>query len=151
MTVRNMTFEDIDAVTAIERECITSPWNENGFLSFLLQEGTVFLVAEENGEIVGHGGFVSAADEADITNVAVTAARRKQGIGNSLVARLVSEAETRGIRKLFLEVRESNNAAIRLYHKQGFEPVGRRKGYYEEPAEDAVLMRRDLGGTAAGL
>ena len=144
MTIREMTFEDIDAVTAIERECIASPWDENGFLSFMLREGTVFLVAEKDGNVIGHAGFVSAADEADITNVAVTASKRRQGVAGALIGHLLAEGKKRGIAKIFLEVRESNAPAIGLYAQQGFAVTGRRKDYYEDPKEDALLRRCDL-------
>ena len=141
-TIREMTFDDIDPVMEIERACFTTPWTAEGFLSFMLREGTVFLVAEEDGEILGQCGFVSAADEADITNVAVAPRARRRGIAKMLVEQLLTEAGRRGIRSIFLEVRKSNEAAIRLYEGQGFEAVGERKNYYEDPVEDALLMCR---------
>ena len=141
ITIREMTFDDIDPVMEIERTCFSVPWTETGFLSFMLQEGTVFLVAEEEGAVVGQCGFVSAADEADITNVAVAPDRRRRGIGRMLVTQLLQEAGRRGIRRIFLEVRRSNEAAAGLYTALGFETVGVRKNYYEAPVEDALLMR----------
>ena len=97
-TIREMTFDDIDPVMEIERACFTTPWTAEGFLSFMLREGTVFLVAEEDGEILGQCGFVSAADEADITNVAVAPKARSRGplkvwkTAVAMTARVISRA-----------------------------------------------------------
>lgn len=141
--IRRMSFEDIDEVMKIERAVFSVPWTENGFFSFLIREGTVFLVALEEGKICGYCGFVSAADEADITNVAVDPGSRRRGIGEALIRVLLKEAKDLQIRRAFLEVRKSNTAAVSLYRKFGFEEVGVRKNYYEEPVEDALLMRRE--------
>lgn len=139
-----MTFEDLDDVMEIERAVFSVPWTETGFFSFMIREGTVFLVAVEEGRICGYCGFVSAADEADITNVAVDPACRRRGTGGKLIGALLAEASELGIRQMFLEVRQSNTAAIGLYRKFGFCDAGIRKNYYEEPAEDALVMKKEF-------
>lgn len=83
-----------------------------------------------------------AADEGDITNVAVAKQCQNQGIGGMLTAELIHRTEEVGVSRLFLEVRVSNQPAIHLYQKMGFEQNGKRKNYYESPVEDALLMMR---------
>ncbi len=142
--IRRMGFDDIEAVAKIERENFSVPWDENGFLSFMIREGTVFLTAFLDDRLVGYCGLISAADEADITNVSVSLDARHQGIGSRLVEELVKEAGDMGIKKIFLEVRESNVSAIALYQKHDFKQVGLRKDYYEKPTENALLMLKEL-------
>lgn len=142
--IRSMGFEDIEAVVKIEKENFSVPWDENGFLSFMLREGTIFLTALKDNEVVGYCGLISAADEADITNVSVSQSMRKKGIGGMLLSELIKEAEGAGIKKIFLEVRESNIPAISLYNGFGFKQVGMRKDYYEKPVENALLMLKEL-------
>ncbi len=142
--IRRMGFDDIEAVAKIERENFSVPWDENGFLSFMIREGTVFLTAFLDDRLVGYCGLISAADEADITNVSVSLDARHQGIGSRLVEELIKEAGDMGIKKIFLEVRESNASAIALYQKHDFKQVGLRKDYYEKPTENALLMLKEL-------
>lgn len=142
--IREMTFDDIDEVVSIEKENFSVPWNENGFFSFMIREGTVFLAAESEGRIAGYGGMVTAADEGDITNVSVASDCRRQGIAEAIVERLIAEGMAMNLKKIFLEVRVSNSAAIALYDKCGFKPVGCRKNYYEDPIEDASVMLKEL-------
>lgn len=142
--IRSMGFEDIETVVKIEKENFSVPWDENGFLSFMLREGTIFLTALNDNEVVGYCGLISAADEADITNVSVSQSMRKKGIGGMLLSELIKEAGESGIKKIFLEVRESNIPAISLYNGFGFKQIGMRKDYYEKPVENALLMLKEL-------
>ena len=142
--IRDMTFDDIEEVVCIEKENFSVPWDENGFFSFMIREGTFFVCAEENGRITGYGGMVSAADEADITNICVSKDRRNSGIGTAIVKSLFEKGRENGIKKIFLEVRKSNLAAVSLYEKLGFERLGVRKNYYEAPVEDALTMIKEL-------
>ncbi len=142
--IREMQIDDLENVLAIEKENFSVPWDANGFFSFMIREGTAFLVAEENGKILGYAGLISAADEGDITNVSVSKTRRQKGIGNSLLEGLLDKARSFELKKIFLEVRASNEAAVRLYEKKLFQQVGVRKGYYTEPVEDALLMCKEL-------
>ncbi len=148
VTVRQMEITDLEQVVPIEESNFSIPWTANGFFTFLLREDALFLVAEdETGEILGYCGSIISLDEADITNVCVREDRRKKGIGKMLVERLITETKKAGVAAWHLEVRESNEGAIRLYESLGFVQDGLRKGYYEEPKEDAVLMsRRDAAG-----
>ena len=112
MTVREMNLDDLEQVMVIEKENFSVPWTETGFFSFLIRQDTLFLVAEESGEIAGYCGLVMAPDEGDVTNVSVAKNRRRQGIGAMLVRELIRRAGENGVTKLYLEVRESNQAAI---------------------------------------
>ena len=140
IAIREMEIDDLSQVMEIENATFAVPWTEMGYFSFLMREDTLFLVAEEEGKILGYCGLLMVLDEGDITNVAVEKSRRGQGIGEALVRELAARAARRGIALLHLEVRQSNQAARGLYRKLGFLEDGLRKGYYEEPREDSVLM-----------
>ena len=122
--IRQMEITDLDQVLPIEEANFSVPWTANGFFTFLIREDALFLV------------------EGDITNVCVREADRRKGIGRKLVERLIGETAKRGVSTWHLEVRQSNESAIRLYESLGFVQDGLRKGYYEAPKEDAVLMSR---------
>ena len=112
----------------------------NAFLDSLCLPDTIFLVAEESGVIQGYIGMYLAADEGEITNVAVNPACRRRGIGEGLLTEMKKRAADHKIARIVLEVRVSNEGAIRLYEKQGFSSVGIRRGFYEFPREDARIM-----------
>ena len=101
---------------------------------------TVFLVAEENNRIIGYIGMYLAMDEGEITNVAVAPVERCHGVGGMLLTELLKIAENKGVARIVLEVRASNDSAIRLYERNGFVQCGMRKGFYEFPKEDAYVM-----------
>ncbi|MGI6010813.1 MAG: ribosomal protein S18-alanine N-acetyltransferase [Ruminococcus sp.] len=142
MIIREMQLDDLEQVMIIEKELFSVPWTENGFFSFLIREDALFLVAEENGKILGYCGVLKVLDEGDITNVAVAKGQQGKGIGKKLIRRLIEETRQAGVTTLHLEVRQSNLPAIALYEGQGFVKAGVRKNYYEAPAEDGILMCR---------
>ncbi len=150
MKIRGMSSDDIPEVAAIERATFSEPWSGKGFADSLALEYNLFLVAQApDGSIAGYCGLYLAVDEAEITNVAVRETDRQRGIGDALLAALLREAEQRGTRRIYLEVRVSNDAAIRLYKKHGFAPYGIRRGFYRWPDEDALVMRRVSGDDKA--
>ena len=138
--VRRMLAEDAEEVSRIEAAVFSQPWSRQGFLDAIAMEDTVFLVAEEEGQILGYVGMYVSLDEGEITNVAVSPEARRKGVGQSLLETLKQEAEARQLAQIVLEVRVSNEPAIRLYQRNGFENVGLRKGFYEKPKEDAYIM-----------
>lgn len=146
--IREMKEEDLPQVTEIEKKCFSLPWSEKSYRDFLQREDTVFLTAEDSrtGRVAGYCGVLLVPDEGDITNVAVDPDRRREGTGTLLVKELVRRSAERGSVILFLEVRKSNLAAVRLYEKEGFAKIGSRKNYYEKPTEDAWIMRREEKG-----
>lgn len=144
ITIREMNLDDLEQVMVIENENFSVPWTETGFFTFLIREDTLFLVAEEEGQILGYCGVVMVQDEGDITNVAVAKEKQNQGIGQKLLAELVQRTSGEGVTRLFLEVRVGNQSAIHLYEKMGFVSTGVRKNYYEEPREDGLVMMREV-------
>jgi len=120
----------------------SDPWSTQDFrdcVTFAL-----FLVAEGEGErIVGYVVALDAADEGEILNLAVAPTGRRHGLGRALVEHVVEALRARGIRHVYLEVRESNAPARALYAAHGFKEVGRRKRYYRRPVEDAIVLRLD--------
>ncbi len=106
--------------------------------------GLLCRVAERNGQISGLIVFRSMADEAEILNLAVEASQRRQGIGWLLVQKAIAECKAAGVRTIFLEVRESNQGALRLYARAGFKEGGRRAEYYREPTEDALILQHTI-------
>jgi ribosomal-protein-alanine N-acetyltransferase len=158
LVIRRAEREDIPAVLRIEGESFADPWTADSFESSLALDRIQFLVAEElltdNGSeqagarsLVGYVIALVAADEGEVADLAVAPAARRRGIGGLLLDRVSLAAADRGVRALYLEVRESNLAARRLYESRSFRPVGRRAGYYRHPPEDALLLRRDLEPT----
>lgn len=142
--IRRMKASDLAQVCEIEKENFSMPWSEKSFLESMEREDTVFLVAEEDTEIAGYVGCYCIAGTGEITNVAVKERFRRRGIASRLLDALCEEAETLDTQELFLEVRESNEAAIALYSRQGFVREGIRRNFYEKPAEHAVIMRMEV-------
>lgn len=142
MIVREMTWDDLEQVVEIENQNFSAPWTETGFLTFLMRQDVILLVAEEGEEIWGYCGVMLVAGEGDITNVSVKKEKQGQGIGSQLVDELIRRAEREGVRDLYLEVRAGNEAAQQLYAKVGFEQMGIRKNYYTNPTEDGITMCR---------
>ena len=135
-----MTMEHIPQVAALERVCFSRPWSEDALRSELWNDAAVIIVAEsEDGSVLGYAGLQTVLDEGYITNVAVDNAYRRQGIADELIAAFVRFGQAK-LAFLTLEVRASNAPAIALYAKHGFAEVGRRKNYYDDPKEDALLM-----------
>lgn len=132
----------LDAIEAIERECFSTPWTREQLATQLSGERHVFLAAEVDGQVAGYVGMMHVLDEGYISNVAVGGEFRRRGIGDALIASLLSRCESLGLVFVTLEVRRSNAPARALYEKHGFVAVGERRNYYEQPREDAVLMTK---------
>lgn len=140
MKIDRMTSEDVGWVARLERQVFSSPWSEKSLEESRERPEYLFLVARCGGEAAGYIGMYQVLEEGDITNVAVFPAHQKRGVGQALVSALLRAAAERGIRQMTLEVRVSNEAAIRLYEKNGFVSEGIRKNYYDKPKEDAQIM-----------
>ena len=138
--IRKMQPEDLAEVCKIEKDNFSLPWSEKSFLESMEREDTVFLVALEDEDVAGYIGCYCIAGAGEITNVAVKASHRRKGIGGKLLQKLYEEGVALDTREYFLEVRESNEAAIGLYLSQGFVKEGIRKNFYEKPVENAVIM-----------
>lgn len=127
-------------VAPIERAVFSDPWPERD-LSDCVRTGVPFLVAEQGGAIIGYVIARDVLDEAEVLNLGVVPARQRQGVGRTLVQRMLAQLRQGGVTTVFLEVRESNAVARRLYGSLGFADVGRRRDYYRLPTEDAVILR----------
>jgi [ribosomal protein S18]-alanine N-acetyltransferase len=144
VTIRRMTAADLPAVLAIEAESFTMPWSEATYEGLLRRSDADLFLAEGEGEVLGYAALWAVLDQGELGNLAVAPARRGRGVGTRLLRTVFQYARERGVRELYLEVRVSNTAAQRLYARHGFEVVGRRRGYYAEPPEDALVLRRLL-------
>lgn len=138
--IRRMEVSDIPSVADMEKMYFSVPWSEAGLLESLNMENYLFLVVEEAGEIAGYAGLSVILDEGDITNIVINERYRGRGLGRELLERLLEAGAGRGANAFTLEVRASNEAAIQLYKSMGFEEEGIRKGFYEKPKEDALIM-----------
>ena len=139
----------VPQIEALERSCFSVPWTAEQIRSQLSDAQHVFLTAlDASDRVLGYVGMMTVLDEGYIANVAVAPACRRQGIADSLIARLVEIAQARGLAFMTLEVRSGNAPAIALYSKHGFVPVGLRKNYYTLPREDALLMTKKFGNEA---
>ena len=135
-----MTIEHIPQIAALERACFSRPWSEESLQGELWNDSAVVIVAEgEDGTVLGYAGLQTVLDEGYINNVAVDEKFRRQGVADELIAAFVRFGQAK-LAFLTLEVRASNAPAIGLYAKHGFVEVGRRKNYYDDPKEDALLM-----------
>ena len=143
MMILRMNESHVKAVAELEKLCFSDPWSENSVASELKNKLALWLVAEEDGRVAGYIGSQTCGDESDVMNVAVHPDFRRCGIAQALVNALVEELKAIGSRCLTLEVRASNIPAIALYEKMGFGEVGRRKNYYRNPREDALIMRTE--------
>ena len=146
MIVRRMKASDVEAVACNEALCFSMPWSENAFREIMAAQEAddgqtiLYLVAELDGRIVGHCGVRNLLGEGEITNVAVHPDHRNHGIAGAMLRELLDRGSRMGIEAFTLEVRAGNKSAVRLYEKAGFVTEGVRKGFYDMPKEDALIM-----------
>ena len=138
-----MNDSHISTVAQLERENFSMPWSENVLAAELRNPLSLWIVALNGDAVIGYVGAQIVPDEADMMNIAVSTAHRRQGIGRKLILELLSQLQAQGVRSLSLEVRASNMAAISLYEELGFSQVGRRPGYYKMPKEDALILKKE--------
>ena len=139
-----MSENDCRKLLDLFRKCFTHPWSLQSIEDMFNHPGYINLLARQGDKIIGYAGILAAADEADITNVAVDPDYRRRQVAYQLVQSLLTKAGSEGIRFVYLEVRQSNNAAIKLYEKAGFKQEGIRKNYYDNPREDAIIMKASI-------
>ncbi len=144
MTIRSMLPADVPQIAALERLCFSDPWSEGSVAGELENELSLWLVAETDGRIQGYIGSQSVPPDCDILNLAVAPDARRQGLGRQLLQALLDALHRHGIERVFLEVRPTNVPARALYAALGFEEIGRRKEYYVNPVEDALILRKEL-------
>ncbi|WP_413304473.1 ribosomal protein S18-alanine N-acetyltransferase [Bacillus sp. 1P10SD] len=138
---RYMREEDIDQVLEVEHASFTTPWSREAFYNELHNNKfAVYIVLEEENQIIGYCGTWVVIDEAHVTNVAIMPGYRGKKLGEALMTKLMSIARELGARSMTLEVRVTNHVAQSLYRKLGFQNGGIRKNYYSDNQEDALVM-----------
>ena len=141
MRIRDARGGDAGAIGALERQCFADPWPEEAVAAYINGGNCLMLCAEgEGGELLGYVGMQHVLDEGYIGNVCTAPQHRRRGVARALLAELEERSRRLGLAFLTLEVRASNAAAIALYEGAGYGRVGTRPGYYQHPAEDAVIM-----------
>lgn len=135
-----MKAEDVPEISRLEREAFSMPWSEEDFEGMIRSENARYYVAEKDGVILGGCGLYIVLEEASITNVVIRREARNQGVGTELMRHMMEMCGRDGVKAFTLEVRVSNKAAIHMYEKVGFVSEGIRPGFYEKPAEDAMIM-----------
>ena len=135
-----MNESHVSAVAELERQNFSEPWPDIAVRGELTNKHALWLVALEDGEVVGYVGSQTVLQEADMMNIAVADTHRRRGIAKMLVEELIRQLDAY---QLTLEVRASNAPAISLYEALGFQQVGLRKNYYRKPKEDALILRKE--------
>lgn len=136
--IKEFTQQYLDDVYEIEKACFDSPWSKEDLENQIGIETSHFLIAQLDGKTVGYMGLQIFSGEGYVTNIAVLPQYRRRGIASALISKQLENK----MQFITLEVRESNTGAINLYLKHGFEPVGKRRGFYTKPDEDAVIMTK---------
>ena len=143
MTITTMGQEHVSQVAELEKQCFSDPWSEKSVASELENELALWLVALEGETLAGYVGSQTVMGETDMMNIAVSPGFRRQGIARELIQTLIRELKERASHSLTLEVRASNAPARALYESLGFSQAGRRPGYYRNPKEDALILRKE--------
>ncbi|MBQ7002113.1 MAG: ribosomal protein S18-alanine N-acetyltransferase [Oscillospiraceae bacterium] len=143
MTIVKMNADHVSQIAELEKICFSDPWSVNSIASELENKLAHWLVALEGETVAGYIGSQTVMGETDMMNVAVHPDFRRNGIAQDLVNQLVEDLKTLESHCLTLEVRASNAPAITLYEKLGFAQIGRRKNYYRNPREDALILRKE--------
>ena len=143
--VRETVMEDAAAIAEMEHQIFSDAWSEKSVLDTMNQKNAVCLTAEKAGRIIGYVLSYTAADEAEIARIAVAEEFRRQGTARAILRELENVCSSKGVKKLLLDVRESNREARAFYTDMGFQEDGIRRRFYENPQEDGILMSRELG------
>ncbi len=140
LLVRAVEPADLRAVHEIEAASFGTPWSEETFERLLDRDTLDFVALVDGNEVIGYAVVWCIVDQGELSNIAIAPEHRGRGLGRTLLDEVISRIRRRGVTRLFLEVRASNEPALGLYASLGFAVVGRRKEYYQNPREDALLM-----------
>ena len=144
MMIVKMNESHVPQIAELEKLCFNDPWSVNSIASELDNRLSFWLVAVENDCVLGYVGSQTVLGETDMMNIATHPDHRKQGIAAALIEALIAGLKERGSHSLMLEVRASNEAAISVYRRLDFVEVGKRKNYYRNPKEDALILRKEF-------
>jgi [ribosomal protein S18]-alanine N-acetyltransferase len=145
--LRDLRTDDLSRMLEIEQSSFSTPWRRSTFEGLLRRGDADLIGVTVEGRLVGYAITWTIMDQAELGNVAVTPDARRRGLGRVLIEAALARVRRRGARECFLEVRESNQVARRLYEALGFAVIGRRRRYYSSPVEDALVMRAALPGS----
>ena len=151
LTIRDMTEEDLDAVQEIEQVSVPIPWSKESYCNEIHNRWSRYFVCEADGRIVGYSGIWNVFDESNIMTIVVDQAFRKQGIGRRLMEAMEDSAREQNGKTILLEVRPSNEAALRLYASLGYVEISRRTAYYPNNQEDALILCKKLDVFPSGM
>ncbi len=148
-----MASADLVKVHAIGEQCFSTPWQLRSFEYEIENRDAILQVAVLDSEIIGYVCLRSILDVTHVLDIAVIPAFRQTGIGSMLLRNALQELRriSPDIHLITLETRESNIAAMKLYEKFGFREIGRRRGYYQKPHEDAIIMELDMNADTSSL
>ena len=143
-TIREMSLDDVPSVIEIERELFSDPWPDSMFYEDVRSGDSYPLVVQNDKTIIGFGILWVAVDEGHLTNMAVSKKYQRKSVAKALLSYILRLAAGMKLAQIVLEVRSSNTPAISLYESFGFKPLAIRKRYYQNPVEDALVMRKLL-------
>lgn len=139
--IRSAEISDAPAIWAVERLAFSDPWSLAGIGEMIRAANTTTLVVDTSGAVAGYLVARAVRDEGEILNLAVVPEHRRRGFGNELLTAGLAWLREAGAHEVYLEVRQSNAAALAMYRARGFRPVGVRTDYYRNPREDALVLR----------
>jgi ribosomal-protein-alanine acetyltransferase len=139
--IRTPELADVAGILEVERACFDDPWSARAIQEAMQSETSCAFLAENTSGILGFVLARTTGPEAEILDLAVSPRARRMGIARGLLRAVREQARGSGVEEIFLEVRESNRAAISLYEGEGYRPVGMRHRYYRNPSEDALVLR----------
>lgn len=142
--IRAMTEQDLDQIIEIEHEAFPTPWSRESYMGELKNRWASYLVCDYEGEVAGYAGIWVVFEEAHITNVAVNNKFRSLGMGKTLMSEAEKVARSKQANRILLEVRPSNERAVKMYKNLGYIATGLRKEYYSDNREDAIIMTKYL-------
>lgn len=140
--VKRADITHIEEIIAFQKECFSHRWSDNVLFSELINIDSFYFMMFEEEKMIGFAGYQNVVGEGHIMTVAIKPERRSRGYGKILLSVMFDDMRKKGISDITLEVRESNESAIRLYEKMGFEKTGIRKNYYSDNGENAIIMWR---------
>ncbi len=148
ITFRKMTADDAEQVAEIDFKSFSVPWKMTDYWRYAQEKNIEAVVGEIDKKIVAYAAAFVAFEESEVFKIAVEPEMRGLGIGTKIFAELIESVKKRGATKITLEVRPSNISAIKLYENFGLTSIGKRKNYYTNPTEDALIMwNTDLFGS----
>ena len=140
MEIRRATPEDLPQLVELEKSCFPDPWSQKSLRSTITEDDSYFAVAITDGKIVGYINTTYVLDEMNLNRICVLPQYRKMGAAGLLMEGMFAHARQKGLAQIFLEVRLSNVEAQRVYQRFGFKVVGERKGFYQNPPENGLVM-----------